>query len=246
MAQENYEIQVYASPTMAKGTTIFELHNNYTFNGRTDVVDGVLPSNHAYHLTLEITHGITKNFEVGFYLFTNYTSPYGFKVVGTHIRPRVSAPESWGIPVGLSLSAEIGYQRSEYSDETWSMEIRPIIDKQIGKLYVSFNPTLGIQLKGVNSQSAPAFAPNIKVALTVAQWLSLGTEYYGDLGPLNNFDNASEQNHALYAVADLFVDPKWEINFGPGWGLTTSTDKFLIKLLVGYRLQWTKNAKSWE
>ena len=29
--QENYEIQVYASPTMTRGNTIFELHSNYTF-----------------------------------------------------------------------------------------------------------------------------------------------------------------------------------------------------------------------
>src|SRR5260221_8691729 len=121
-SQENYEIQVYASPTMEKGNTIFELHSNFTFNGEKNILEGVRPSYHALHETLEITHGITKNFEIGFYLFTNYTNPFGYKVVGSHIRPRVSVPEKWKWPVGVSLSTEFGYQRKEYSSDTWSVE----------------------------------------------------------------------------------------------------------------------------
>ena len=49
--------------------------------------------------------------------------------VGDHIRPRISVPDSWDWPVGVSLSTEIGYQRAVYSPDTWTWEIRPIIDK---------------------------------------------------------------------------------------------------------------------
>ena len=237
-AQENYEIQVYGAPTMTKGQTMFELHSNFTLQGEKNVLKGVRPSYHALHETIEITHGITDNFELGFYLFTNYTSPYGYKIVGTHLRPRFSAPASWKLPVGLSLSAEAGYQRMEYSAETWSVELRPIIDKTFGKLYVSLNPVLGIQLKGVDKESAPAFAPNIKMSYAVTSTCSLGAEYYGDLGALNRFENGPDQSHALFAVADLYIDPRWEINFGPGWGLTNATDGLVIKLLVGRRIDW--------
>src|SRR5205809_976411 len=76
-AQENYEIQVYGSQTQAKNSSIFELHSNFTFLGQKDVVKGVRPSFHSLHETLEITTGITDNFELGFYLFTNYTDGYG-------------------------------------------------------------------------------------------------------------------------------------------------------------------------
>ena len=149
-AQDNYEIQVYSSPTQTKGSTIFEIHSNFTFSGEKYIVDGVRPSNHALHETLEITHGITENFEIGFYLFTNYTSPYGYSFVGTHIRPRVRVPEKWKWPVGVSLSTEIGFQSSHYATDTWSLEIRPIFDKQFNKIYVAFNPTFGVGLKGSN------------------------------------------------------------------------------------------------
>ena len=242
-AQENYEIQVYASPTMTKGSTIFELHSNFTFNGEKEIVKGVRPAHHALHETLEITHGITYNFEIGFYLFTNYLPGYGYRIVGTHIRPRITAPEKWKIPFGLSLSAELGTQQKEYAADTWSLELRPIIDKQWNKFYLSLNPVLGVQLKGIEKQSSPAFTPNIKASYSITPKVSLGTEYYGDLGTLNQFEKGPQQSHALFIVADLYVDPKWEINFGPGFGLTNATDGFVFKLLVGRRINWSKSKK---
>ena len=65
-AQDNYEIQVYGSPTQDKGSTIFELHSNFTFSGEKSVIDGVRPTYHALHETVEITQGISDNFEIGF------------------------------------------------------------------------------------------------------------------------------------------------------------------------------------
>lgn len=242
-AQENYEIQVYASPTMTKGQSIFELHSNFTFNGEKNIVLGVLPSYHSLHETVEITHGITDNFELGFYLFTNYTPNYGFKPIGLHIRPRITAPDKWKLPVGFSLSTEIGWQKKQYSTETFSLEIRPIIDKTIGKLYLSFNPVLGVALQSIETPSGPVFAPNFKASYVASPKISLGTEYYGNLGPLNHFAKLPEQNHAIFFVADLYVDPKWEINFGPGFGLTNATDGFILKLILGRRITWKKQKK---
>lgn len=243
-AQDNYEIQVYGAPTMEKGQTMFELHSNYTFNGQRNILKGVLPSYHSLHETVEITTGITDNFEVGLYLFTNYTPDHGWKVIGSHIRPRIAAPESWKLPVGLSLSAEIGWQSSQYASETFSLEIRPIIDKTFGNLYLALNPVLGVSLQGADKPSAPDFSPNVKAAYVVSKKVSLGAEYYGDMGPLNNFNKLPEQNHAVFLVADLYLDPKWEVNFGPGFGLTNATDGLVMKLILGRHIDWGKKKKT--
>lgn len=242
-AQENYEIQVYGSQTQQKNSTIFELHSNYTFDGERDVIKDVRPTYHAFHETIEITHGISDNFELGLYLFMNYLPDYGFRVVGTHIRPRIMAPAKWKLPVGLSLSAEIGYQSHYYSPESWNVEIRPIIDKQWKNLYVSLNPTLGVQLKGVDKSTAPAFAPNIKAYYAFFKNGAIGAEYYGDLGPLNAFENGSQQSHALFATFDLLNNKHWELNTGAGFGLTRATDGFVFKVLVGRRVYWEKKKK---
>jgi hypothetical protein len=60
--------------------------------------------------------------------------------VGDHIRPRVHAPQKWHWPVGVSLSTEFGYQRAAFSPDTWTWEIRPIVDRKIGPWYLAFNP----------------------------------------------------------------------------------------------------------
>jgi hypothetical protein len=240
--QENYEIQVYASPTMTKGTTMFELHSNFTFSGEKNIVEGVNPAYHSLHETLEITHGITENFEIGFYLFTNYTDPYQYKVIGTHIRPRISVPEKWNWPVGVSLSTEFGYQRRKYSTDTWNIEIRPIIDKQWGRFYLAFNPTFGVSIKSDSNTHTPSFEPNLKLSYSCHK-LALGIEYYGDMAQVNSIPNLSLQSHSLFLAADLYVDPKWEINFGPGFGLTKNTDAFIFKLIIGRRINWKKKEK---
>jgi len=237
-SQENYEIQVYGSQTQPRNSTIFELHSNFTFDGERSIKEGVRPSYHALHETIEITHGITDNFELGFYLFMNYTSSYGFQLLGTHIRPRIMAPARWKLPVGLSLSAELGYQNSHYASDTWSVEIRPIIDKQWPKLYLSLNPVLSLSLAGSNHSSVPAFAPNVKASYAFFKKASLGLEYYGDLGPLNDFEKLPQQSHAVFAVFDLLNNNRWELNLGPGMGLTKATDKFVFKVLVGKKISW--------
>jgi len=94
-AQSNYEIQVYGSETVAPRTTMLELHSNFTADGERNVVDGMQPTHHAEHETIEITQGINNWSEVGFYIFTSSRSGQGVQWVGDHIRPRVRAPESW-------------------------------------------------------------------------------------------------------------------------------------------------------
>jgi len=185
---------------------------------------------------LEITQGITDNFELGFYLFTNYTAQYGYRIIGTHIRPRIMAPLSWHLPVGISLSAEIGYQNQYYAADTWNLEIRPIIDKQWNKLYISFNPTIGVSLKGVDQKTAPDFEPNIKADYRFFKNTGLGFEYYGSVGPINNFDKLPQENHALFLAYDLENNNKWELNVAPGWGLTPATDGFVFKVLAGKKI----------
>jgi hypothetical protein len=68
LAQGNFEIQVYGSETVAPGRTMVELHSNSAIQGTTRVEDGVLPTQHAVHETLEITHGWTSWFETDFYI----------------------------------------------------------------------------------------------------------------------------------------------------------------------------------
>jgi hypothetical protein len=237
-AQENYEIQVYPSETLAPGRTMVELHSNFTVSGSKGVNNGVLPTEHAFHETLEITQGWNEWFETGFYVFTSINRGYGYQWVGDHIRPRVRAPESWHLPVGLSLSAEFGYQRAAFSEDTWTLELRPIIDKELGKWYLSFNPTVDRSFHGPGISQGVVFSPNFKVGYDVTKRVNVGLEYYGSLGPITGFDPLREQQQQILPAMDLNLGPNWEFNFGVGVGVTGSTDHLLIKMILGRRFSF--------
>jgi hypothetical protein len=246
-AQDNYEIQVYGSDLVPPKATMVELHSNFTFQGSKASVNGVLPTNHALHETLEITHGFSDWFETGFYVFTSAKNGYGWDWVGDHIRPRVAIPEKWRWPVGLSLSTEVGYQRPIYSEDTWTIELRPIIDKKFGRWYVSFNPTFDRSLQGLNANTGWDFSPNAKISYAFTPKVTGGLEYYGSLGPVTNFDPIPDQQQQIVPAIDLNLSPKWEVNLGVGVGVTRGTDHLLVKSIIGYRFDtfpwpWHKNA----
>ena len=237
LAQGNYEVQVYGSETVAPATTMVELHSNFTFQGSKSTAAGVRGDEHALHETLEITRGINDWFEIGFYVFTSFRASEGYQWVGDHIRPRVRAPEEWHWPVGVSISTELGYMRRSYAPDTWTWEIRPIVDKQINRWYLGFNPALERSFHGDSVHQGVAFAPGFKASYDVTKKVTLGIEYYGDLGAVTGFDPLHDQVQAIYSALDLNLGPNWEFNFAPGFGLTGSTDHFLIKMIIGRRLK---------
>ena len=237
-AQDNYEIQVYGVDTVAPGHTMVELHSNFTFDGSKTYADGLNPTNHALHETVEITHGWNDWFETGFYIFTSERSGDGIDWVGDHIRPRVRVPEKWKWPVGVSLSMEFGYQRRQFSADTWTLEIRPIIDKTMGKWYWSFNPSLDRSFHGPGVNQGLVFSPNFKFSYDLTPKIAAGLEYYGSLGPITGFDPVSQQQQQIFPAIDLNIAPQWEINFGLGVGLTGATDHLIAKMILGYRFNF--------
>jgi len=237
-AQDNYEIQVYEAETLAPRTTMIELHSNFTLDGRKQIDGRLWPTEDALHETLEITQGLTPWFETGFYVFTSARSGQGWQWVGDHIRPRVRAPETWHLPVGLGLSAEVGYQRPEVSVDAWTLEVRPIIDKQIGQWYVALNPALERTLRGPSVSRGVEFSPAGTVGYDASKAVNLGLEYYGSWGPMSGFDPIQAQQHQIFAVANLNLDPAWELNAGFGEGFTRSTDHLIFKMILGRRVSW--------
>lgn len=233
-AQGAYEIQVYGADVVERGRTMVELHSNFTFDGVRSPGGGVASSEHALHETIEVTHGVGGWLEVGFYLFTTSQPGAPPVVVGSHLRPRVQAPASWHWPLGVSLSAEVGPERRAYLGDTWSLELRPIVDQRLGRWYWSVNPAIEHALAGGGS-SGWEFSPGATLTLDVTRAVTLGVEYYGGFGPLGGFDALDAQWQQLFPMVALNLSPDWEFNAGLGFGLTPATDRLAAKVIVGRR-----------
>jgi hypothetical protein len=237
-AQGNYEIQVYGADTIAPKSLMVELHSNFTAVGQKRLIAGVYPTHHQQHETLELTAGINDWSEVGFYVFTSEQDGHGVQWVGDHIRPRVRVPDSWHWPVGVSLSTEVGYQRTQYSPDTWTWELRPIVDKTIGRWYFAVNPALERTWHGPDTASGVGFAPAAKVGYDFTKAISGGVEYYADYGRITAVSALHDQQQQVFLVSDLNVSPKWEINVGVGIGATAGTDHWIVKGILGRHFSW--------
>jgi|WetSurMetagenome_2_1015567.scaffolds.fasta_scaffold10971_4 hypothetical protein len=230
-AQENYEIQVYESGLVPVANTMFELHSNTTLKRyRTDN----LFSQNYFRETVEITHGFSRWFEIGSYLFTNIGLKGSSDIVGAHIRPRIALPSDAGFPLGLSLSSEIGYVKGKYSDSKWSLELRPIIDKKWDRLLLAMNAVFSIGLDR-NVSKKPDLGSAFKISYDVSSKVAAGLEYYGGYGPLNNLSPSGLQQHQLYGSVDIDFGPMWEFNSGLGWSLNNAADRLLVKFILGRR-----------
>jgi len=241
-AQGNYEIQVYGADTVAPRSTMLELHSNFTAVGHL-AMDGIAATNHAEHETVEITQGINDWSEVGFYIFTSEQSGLGMQWVGDHIRPRVRVPDKWRWPVGVSVSTEIGYQRALFSSDTWTWEIRPIVDKSVGRWYFAVNPALERTWHGPDVNLGIGFSPAAKISYDFTKKITGGFEYYADYGSITNIASLHNQQQQLFPAIDLNVSPDWEINFGAGIGPTSATDRWIIKAIIGRHFNWGRKPK---
>ncbi|HEU4574074.1 MAG TPA: hypothetical protein VFS36_03660 [Chitinophagaceae bacterium] len=231
-AQADNEIQVYASPITAKNVTFLELHSNYTFRG----MDGLIDPKSAHYLneSVEITHGFGGNFEMGIYFFTAVVPGQHYEYLGTHIRPRFTAPAAWHLPFGASLSAEFGFLRpSAEEDFICEGEIRPIIDKTFSNWYFSFNPNMDFALTGNDKHLG--LTPQFKTVYTIQQKVGVGFEYYATLGTFHKIFPGDEQEHLIGPMVDLYTWSDWEFNSGYLFGLTPGSNHGIFKLLVGHR-----------
>jgi hypothetical protein len=237
-AQDLFEIQVYPYQTVEPGRTMVELHTNYFASGTTDAPPGEFPMDHQSHMTIEVTHGFAKYFECAGYLVMASNVPgHGGEFAGARIRPRFRFPETPNFFFNVSLSFELGFNQPEFEANTRTLEIRPILEHEQGRLYLSINPDLSMALKGPDSGEGPEFEPGVKVAWSVVPKIAAGVEYYAATGPINNFDPGDQQRHMIFPTIDLDVSPDWELNFAVGRGLTSASEHWIFKSIVGYKFK---------
>ncbi|HXS54540.1 MAG TPA: hypothetical protein VN726_00370 [Hanamia sp.] len=231
-AQADNEIQVYSSPITPKGVTFLELHQNYTLRGPRNLIDK--HSAHWINETIEITRGLGGNFELGLYTFTGISPDGKYVFLGNHIRPRYTVPASWGWKVGVSLSMEIGYIEPD-GEKNYVMdgELRPIIDKTIGKIYLAFNPNIGFVFTGPGRHAE--IGPQFKTYYNVGDKFGLGIEYYSSLGTFSKIENLNNQEHIFGPMFNLLASSQWELETGLLFGLTPNSNQTIFKLLIGKR-----------
>ena len=236
--QDLFEIQVYPYDTVPPHNTMVEVHMNFFPSGTKQAAPGEFVNDNQFHLSLEVTHGLSKYFELAGYVITAYVPDAGPKFAGARIRPRFRLPAEWRLPFRVSVSTEVGFNKHQFEANTITLEIRPILERELGRWYLSFNPVIAKALRGPDAGHAPTFEPGVKVSYAVTKKIEPGVEYYADTGPITHFETPRDQHHLIFPTLDLNVSPDWELNFGVGRGLTGSSERWVVKWIVGYRFKF--------
>ncbi|MBI4468684.1 MAG: hypothetical protein HY650_05100 [Acidobacteria bacterium] len=234
-AQDIFEIQVYEYLTVPKGKWNLETHLVGFPRGTKSTDDGTFPTDHRFHLTFELTRGLTDHIELAGYLVNAVRPGGGFEVVGWRVRPRFRLPKSLNLPVDISLSTEFGFPSRKYEDTTATLEIRPIIEKTFENCRLTFNPVVGRALRGEATEDGFDFSPGAKFAYFLHKHANVGLEYYGNTGPIRDPDPAAEQKHIFFPTVDFLINPDTIINVGVGFAATGAGEQLILKTRVGFR-----------
>ena len=224
------EIQVYNAGIAAPGQFTIEQHLNYVGAGvTTPPFPGGLVSNHSINGTPEFAYGVTDWWEVGLYLpFAIRDQQFlsdSFKVRTLFVSPHA---EQHSFFYGVNF--ELSNSTPEFSQTRFGLEIRPIIGLRNADYEFIVNPIVDV---GFGKYGQADFAPAARVARNLGHDLLVGLEYYADFGEIGRFAKLADQQHTLFAVADFKLGI-FDVNFGVGYGLTTASDRFVIKTIWGY------------
>ena len=178
----------------------------------------------------EFSYGLGRHWELSLQLpasrVSGTTYGNGANIELTYIAPHDDESGFyWGGRVELGRSRPIGEHAS------WETEWRPILGYKRGDWHAVLNAGMAAALSGEASQLN--FEPSAKLAYRAARSLSVGVEYYLDAGPLAHPRPSGQRQELGLLVVDAKVG-EFDVNFGVGKGLTSGSDKAVLKLLVSW------------
>src|SRR5262249_23243314 len=118
------------------------------------------------------------------------------------------------------------HRTPEFDADQAELELRPIIEKQLGAFMIELNPIFEKPI----ADALWEFGGSYGVYYRATRELSPGLEYYNALGPIANTDPSSEQQHYLMPVVYGALGGGIEYNAGVGFGLTENSDNVIVKL----------------
>jgi hypothetical protein len=132
----------------------------------------------------------------------------------------VRAPESWGLPVNVGLSAEFETARPAFSESAWTAELTAIFERRFGSLQLIAGPTFERDLAGPEHEWE--FEPKARAGVDVSSVVTVGCAYYASFGEVRPW-------RQFYPTADLRLGDDISWHLGVGFGSSLSGDRLVFK-----------------
>jgi opacity protein-like surface antigen len=235
------EIQVNDGGLAPKGVFNLTLHNNYTPDGiKTPSFPGAVVSHKSLNGVPEWAYGVNRWFELGLYLpLYSHDAEMGWGLNGFKLRTLFAVPNADDRRFVYGANFEFSYNTERWDTSRFTSEIRPIIGWHLRPVDVIFNPIFDTSYDGLNNLE---FVPSTRIAYNTASSWAFAIEEYSDYGSLDDIAPAAEQGHQLFAVVD-HSRPSLDVQFGVGYGLTSASDRFTLKLILAHDFNKPRSKK---
>lgn len=226
-----FELEVYPYQTEGAGVAEFESLNSIAPKGHHRGDEGAFPTDSLYRSSLEATYGFGEKIEAAAYLDLVHPDGASMQYAGSRYRLRGSLFEKGEMPLDLGWYAELEWRRTpEFGDNQLEVDLRPILERDVGRITVSVDPIFEKALAGPDRKRGFEFDYAAKTSYRWAALLSPGLEFYGDIGHIDDSDPLARQQHYIFPVVDMHLPGRVNANLGVGFGLTRASDRIIVKI----------------
>lgn len=227
LALNYFELEVYPYRTAAKGE--FELENQTTYSAqgtRTGNNDGMTRS------SLEAVYGVTNKLEVAAYGDFMHAPGGSWRFAGQRYHARMSFFHKDQLPVDLGAYVEYEIPHNEHG--TRDVELRGILEKDFGKWTFDVNPIFERAVRGPKVNGGWELQYAAAAIYRLNERVQPRLEFFGDFGPINNFEPRDQQKHIISPAVGIKLGPTFHMLAGVGFGLTRATEQRLVRM----QLEW--------
>jgi hypothetical protein len=229
-----WEFEVYPYATEPRGMFELETDNAVIANGHSQggngTAAGTFRSQGMWYNQYELTYGLTDRIEAAAYLLMAQPAGHGYWYAGSEYRLRGRLFDPDVLPIDLGWYAELEWHHTpQFDDADIELELRPILEKDVGQFSFIADPIFEKVLKGVGVHEGFEFGYATGAYYRWMRYLSPGVEFYGGVGLMDDTDPLSEQQHYIFPVIWGELPHGIEYNIGPGFGLTAGSDHVIMK-----------------
>lgn len=230
-----WEFEVYPYATTPRGMAELETTNAVVSSGHAEAGEGTsvgaFASEHLWYNAYEITYGLTDRIEAALYLNMARPDGRGLRWAGDKFRLRGRLFDEDALPVNIGWYAELEWHKTpQFDDAARELELRPILEKDLGRLAIMLNPKFEKVLAGAGHHQGFEFGYVAGLQYRWTRRLSPGLEFYGGTGLIDNPDHASDQQHYIFPTVWGELPGGLEYNIGVGCGLTRGSDHVILKI----------------
>jgi hypothetical protein len=229
-----WEFEVYPYSTESRGVAELETDNAVVANGHSRIgkgtAGGTFRSQGLWYNQYELTYGLSDRIEASAYLDMALVAGHGYWYAGSKYRLRGHLFDEGKLPADLGWYAELAWHKTpQFDDASLELELRPIIEKDLGRLSLIADPIFEKPLVGAGHNQGFEFGYAAGSYYRWMRYLSPGVEFYGGVGLIDDNTPLTEQQHYIFPVIWGELPLGIGYNVGPGFGLTGASDRVIVK-----------------